>query len=962
MEKKRILTALLFAFLSVSCTHEKDDIIRVPRNPGEEDRREEYEVRLSVEGDFLSPSRGMEGTRSYAFARGESDVTDFNIFAYSSDGTLYSSLYCSSTEPSCKIKLDQNRTYRFYALANLGKVEAPFREADLKALSVKLPGGEALTDGLPMSCSESLTQMPSHDSPIRLKMRRLVSKVSFSLDVSALEYGALELSSVRVLGANGRLSPFGESRAGGNSDIIAGDEASPSDLSALREGGEMTFYVPENLQGKLLQGNTDPWKKVPEQIGDKAGKCTYLEVKGKYFSDGSLLGDITYRFYIGADECSDFNVEGNNSYVITLKLTPSGTWMEGSWKVSRGEWNDSRSISISPALLLLDKRSDGSSGSFTISVPDGCHFKVKADLDKMSRMRLSYSLSGKKLTVKAEGDAVTGIDFPIIVETWDGRWADTAMVRVKDAANVLDVQWGGKGCPTYIADKGLLLVGNVDEGAGAGCSFDAEAEVTESEGFSIEPAGDQSGKKAFTLTLRKPGLKTIYISTSSGQRASIKLEAKAPKLVTNISSSGLSADGSRLSFNTAYFSENDSRLSPGTDFDQALYDELLAPSVSFRNSSDASMFITATASGAEVSRFKSGDRSIEDFYGESHAGTLLISPADASLSSFTGTSELRLWIKNPFQAFSAAKTLARIDNLLAFGEEASKVSLDTNHGQVLRPGGSLTISIGTASFDVDPSSVIVSGQASDLEITGSSARSFTIQASGVRERLTAGKVTLKACVKNKISGESTEPVPIGVLEAYVHSDVGCTIIGVEKNPSRTKDKSYMVAVDFGHGKTDAGLKDVASRLYFHEGFSSSKLYVKNEVSTMRQYYVDMANNMSLYNLGNRTFSKLDENEIKQKFNYLYYEVPSGLSAAGGLLYKACNVDMMGEKNMTGSKYKELKPGVYEFYCGSSDCKSETAEGRTVIYVSLEGAADSSGKGYYVIHRTEDLFGGKGWLK
>ena len=61
-----------------------------------------------------------------------------------------------------------------------------------------------------------------------------------------------------------------------------------------------------------------------------------------------MAGNLTYKAYLGENELSDFNVIGDKVYTATLSLSWGGMW-EGSWRVSQGDWADTRALVISAA-------------------------------------------------------------------------------------------------------------------------------------------------------------------------------------------------------------------------------------------------------------------------------------------------------------------------------------------------------------------------------------------------------------------------------------------------------------------------------------------------------------------------------------------------------------------------------------------------------------------------------------
>lgn len=267
-------------------------------------------------------------TRS-SFTTEEDAVSNLNILVYR-DGDLITSAYTEEVDGSVIIlRLAKGEQYNLYALANCGEVSFK-TESELLAYQYTIPSLSSLNNGYPMCWSTSDFTISTIVPDVSIELERLVAKVSFSLDPGVLD--GLEVTSVRLMQSSKVVSPFGPNRAAASSSqVMAGDYASATDLTQLNNGGSIIMYVPENCQGTLLEGNTDPWDKTPDNIS-KGDVCTYIEV-GCSFNEGfALSGDVIYRMYLGNDNCANFDVVRNSIYNISLLLTGDGL-NEVSWKV-----------------------------------------------------------------------------------------------------------------------------------------------------------------------------------------------------------------------------------------------------------------------------------------------------------------------------------------------------------------------------------------------------------------------------------------------------------------------------------------------------------------------------------------------------------------------------------------------------------------------------------------------------
>lgn len=259
-------------------------------------------------------------------------VENLNLYAYS-NGILVASRYFQSLS-SLALKLLYGQTYNLYALANTGLVEAPLDEAEFRReCLMEIENLSDLDAALPMSWELGNYVVDSLAKRVKVRLERLVSKVLFSVDKSALD--GLQINSVRLRQSARYVWPYryeAGSRIVDDSCVSDGDYANPEDLETLNSGGEICFYVLENCQGELLEGNEDPWAKVPENIPGKEGLCTYLETDCTFEAGGLYSGSVMYRLYLGKDSVADFNIMRNSVLDVSLFLTGPGLG-EVSWRV-----------------------------------------------------------------------------------------------------------------------------------------------------------------------------------------------------------------------------------------------------------------------------------------------------------------------------------------------------------------------------------------------------------------------------------------------------------------------------------------------------------------------------------------------------------------------------------------------------------------------------------------------------
>ena len=252
------------------------------------------------------------------------------------NGILENLEYFPSFQSRVRLELIEGGTYDIYVAANMGVLPSCLREDEFcNAFQFSISSIADLKDCIPMAWSGCGIDVCQGMKPIEVQLERLAAKVAFTLDKSML--GGFMVTSVRLNQCASVVRPFKGARGAGSrvedpSEIIPGDSATQTDLAELNEGGRVTFYTLENCQGVLLPENKSSAAKIPESLGEKAGLCTYLEVSGVFDGKGFLDGEVTYRFYLGLDECSSFDVPGNACLDVKLQLTGKGLH-EVSWRV-----------------------------------------------------------------------------------------------------------------------------------------------------------------------------------------------------------------------------------------------------------------------------------------------------------------------------------------------------------------------------------------------------------------------------------------------------------------------------------------------------------------------------------------------------------------------------------------------------------------------------------------------------
>lgn len=329
MRRTAVVLAVLAGLLAMAGC-----VSSLPEFEGAEEamlRRELVEVRFDV--------AEINSLKS-AISPAEEGIYDMNLYAYSEGRLVASEYYCKDLAPSLKLLYGQS--YNLYAIANVGMYEAPEDESQFcSQCKFQITRVHDMRELLPMSWMSEGFILDTIYERVNIRFERLVSKVVFSVDKSALK--GLEINYMRLRQSPRVVWPFKYeegSRVMDESEVFDCDYATSVDLDAVNSGGQVHFYVLENCQGRLLEGNVDPWAKVPENLQGEAGLCTYLEI-GAAFKNGFFYsGDVKYRLYLGQDSVSDFNIKRNTVLNASLYLTDDALG-QVSWRVeSDVEIND----------------------------------------------------------------------------------------------------------------------------------------------------------------------------------------------------------------------------------------------------------------------------------------------------------------------------------------------------------------------------------------------------------------------------------------------------------------------------------------------------------------------------------------------------------------------------------------------------------------------------------------------
>lgn len=297
---------------------------------------------------------GIETTTKTVLSTGiENMVSGIKLAVYDETGALEATAYVESDWSSgISLSLNGAVAHNVYALVNMGDVDVPYYEDEVADFTYYIEDYETMNAvGLPMAGD---TSVKAGEVSGIISLKRLMARLDLSLSGEEVKYNSIK--SVTLYNWNRKLSPFAEggSKAEDVSTDIGQEEEGMFDETPDWQDAVFSLYVPENMQGDLLEVNEDPSLKSPTGLsiygyGGMEDLCTYVEVTVNADPEGygyGISGELSYRFFLGSDTTSNFDVERNTVYALSLILSWDGQFLEDDWIVDRTLFEDTRELTI----------------------------------------------------------------------------------------------------------------------------------------------------------------------------------------------------------------------------------------------------------------------------------------------------------------------------------------------------------------------------------------------------------------------------------------------------------------------------------------------------------------------------------------------------------------------------------------------------------------------------------------
>lgn len=519
-------------------------------------------------------------TRSVLLTDGvaENLVTDITVAAYNEN--ILGTWHLGDASPAV-LEVPKN-VKTFYFTANMGDMSSCFPESEdaVCGLSYRVDDFAVLSaKGIPMCAKIDW----DGNAAVSVMLERLFAKIRVSVRKNdtfvnpANGSNAFYLMNMYVRNANTLLLPFGASFAA-SVDDVAGESDYQGSFGTYPEqsGSDLftaEFYVPENMMGTLLPGNDDPWEKTAGNLvfggNDFSRRCTYMEIgAASAYPVKGLHGSVKYRFFIGRDNVSNFDVCRNSVYDITL-VPDYDNMVRPSWKVDF-QGNDLRNLAFTDArevvggiptyyfftggknrVYLAYHRMAGTGTNVSSQTE---FYKVDWDycgdvaglVDKGVASSAEYSIgtspgnsSLKRHIVEFDipATAKTGT-YSISAQTYDGRRKAVSNIVVSDYVEwPMSFKWDI--IPSYVGQYGTLSVGDVpDEVLPVSYAKSEEkSNVSESgDVVRLVPLNDD-GTEYKVIASRQGRSVITFVNKDGGQLSEVVVNVGRPRLVMNNSAS-----------------------------------------------------------------------------------------------------------------------------------------------------------------------------------------------------------------------------------------------------------------------------------------------------------------------------------------------------------------------------------------------------------------------------------------
>ena len=276
-------------------------------------------------------------------------VSDINLLIFNGAGLLEEQRFLSGRgltvsdgEIRLKTTLLTGVPYDIFVCANTGYALPALSREEVESYRYHLAYPDEYTRGIPMSGRLDGFILEEDGAAAQIPLIRTMARIDLQINRKGLDSDVTFLvASVTVRNGPSSVCLFSDSRAESAAQVfpsgfvLDGKQVQPLNIDeSLGVSGTVSLYLPENLQGDLLETGDEREKSFTE--GRYAEVCSYLEIRGSYHSSKqhTQAGEyLTYRFYLG-DGPGNFDVERNTACRVIVCLQGDGL-SEDSWRVEK---------------------------------------------------------------------------------------------------------------------------------------------------------------------------------------------------------------------------------------------------------------------------------------------------------------------------------------------------------------------------------------------------------------------------------------------------------------------------------------------------------------------------------------------------------------------------------------------------------------------------------------------------
>lgn len=284
----------------------------------------------------------MDGRVSFSFDYVDVHVTksvedgaikDLNLYIVGSEGAVLDHLYTGEPE-SATARIYKGNSYTVYAIANAG-TSLPAKTAhEIEALSLSYgSSGTGFPQRMVMA-GKTQPQILSDGDRVTVPLQRTMARILVKGDFSQLSPGvSIDIRRVMLKNVPTSISLYNRNAIAAASGAADGPGIENPTLEEFHNGLE--FFQYENMQGTLLPDNTDQKRKVWPVESLYSRICSYVYMEADYHSE-EKEGSVIYRFYLGSDMISNYDVQRNRQYNVTVFFRGNGGIDENTWRVDSG--------------------------------------------------------------------------------------------------------------------------------------------------------------------------------------------------------------------------------------------------------------------------------------------------------------------------------------------------------------------------------------------------------------------------------------------------------------------------------------------------------------------------------------------------------------------------------------------------------------------------------------------------